>query len=303
MDIFFDIVPQISHGRFVAKILINDYSVGGSLTFKMQARRSDGLMVTKSIQLGTPDRDYGKDIEVYFFDLSYGTYGQIVACTVNKNPFFITYQNVADITPTYHFRFDDSVLSRKYADNLNNIKLDFHVISIGEPKKLIIADDSEWGQLSYRDSYIEITIPGFREPITHFLEKNKINTFNSISLGTSCIKDDCTPELQNLPDGVYLIKILGNPSSYNCEKSYLKTDNIRTKIDKLYAKVALMCDDIDDILMENIKKAEFMLASAEAANRQGQYKMGHDFLFYANQIIDSFGNCNNCNTNCKIDKN
>ena len=76
---------------------------------------------------------------------------------------------------------------------ISNIKIDFQVIDTGDPRVLMIADNSVWAQIENQPKVIEITTPG-NDPATdyvgHYFQPYQINSFNSETLGLSC-SDDC----------------------------------------------------------------------------------------------------------------
>ena len=83
-------------------------------------------------------------------------------------------------------------------ETVKNIDIDFQVLENRDPRYLVIYDISEWAHIEDKPAIIEITPPGFSEPITHYLDKRVINMFTSVSLGLSDVRE----EKRYLPDGV-----------------------------------------------------------------------------------------------------
>src|SRR5690606_17175136 len=97
-----------------------------------------------------------------------------------------------------------------------SIKIDFLVQS--SPYKLYVWDFSSWGLIEGKPSIVEITLPGYEQPITKFFDKNKLNTYNSNLLDSGCETEDC---LTTLTDGIYKIKVIGSPDKFSSESYYL----------------------------------------------------------------------------------
>lgn len=98
---------------------------------------------------------------------------------------------------------------------LGKIRVDFQVITSNDPKILMVADFSEWKHIVGLPAVISITLPGARNPIQHNLIKNKINGFNSNTLGLTCETGCTDPEYQDLPDGIYTICVEGSPNKFS----------------------------------------------------------------------------------------
>ena len=160
---------------------------------------------------------------------------------------------------------------------------------------LQVLDESEWGLLEDRKAIIEITTPGMSDPVTLFLGKNQVNTFTSLTLGLNCFNyDDCNVKYLDLPDGIYDIKIIGSPSTYNFSRKYLKTDLIRRRLDRLWIKTDVLCEDKDKDLIDKIQEMETLMVVAEANVRLDNIRAAHEIIDRVGELLEMATNCVDC---------
>lgn len=290
---YIDVLPQIRHQMFLARIVMTDYNVEDQMVIRIVARRNDGTYMTKVIKYPEPEVEYNGEILVYFFGMSKSLIAQIVDVRINGVDVHV---HSTEIDGNITARYDDSITRIPWAEDMNNIKLEFEVINTNNPKNLRIDDQSEWGILADRPAIINIKAPGRDEPVTHYLGKNQINMFNSMTLGINC--DDPDHKFINVPDGIYDIQIVGSPSTYHFERKYLKTDIMRLNLDKVWARAGILCDHEDDDLMEKIKEVEFVLAAAESNTRLGNTQEAEELFKKAEKLMYIINNCEDCG--CKV---
>jgi hypothetical protein len=168
-------------------------------------------------------------------------------------------------------------------------QVDFTVHS--NPYYLNVVDHSDWGLIANQPSIIEITLPGDSTPVTHYFDKGKVNIFNSHNLMNDCV--DCGNAQKNtLPDGIYIIRVVGSPSSYDKELHYLKTDLMQMEIDKLYI------DSYHNSTRENIltrmTEIEFLMRAAAAHVRWGSFKEARMIFEQADALVSKLRDCKNC---------
>ena len=84
----------------------------------------------------------------------------------------------------------------------DNPKIDFEILNIARPTKLVIADSSLWGFIEEKPSVIEIIPPMKDIGVSHYFNKNQNNIFNSSNLYLSEVG-----LTTDLPDGVYTITL------------------------------------------------------------------------------------------------
>lgn len=178
---------------------------------------------------------------------------------------------------------------------MSQINIDFQVTSIFNPKYLIVVDTSDWQLIKGKTSIIEITLPGFKDPVTLYYGQNQVNSFNSIQLGLNCqgceIKDE---NLHDLPDGIYKITVKGSPSKFQFTRKFLKTDNIRLELDKLFINLGLGCAIPNKECLDLIQRIDFFLKSAESNMREGNECEAQELLFKAEKEINKLKKCKSC---------
>lgn len=144
---------------------------------------------------------------------------------------------------------------------MSKILIDFDIKS--DIYYLNVIDFSNWGLIKDKPAIIEVTLPGFKTPITKYFDKNKNNILNSILLGVAC--ETCpTDEQRTLDDGIYVITVKGSPENFSKTLKYLKTDLTRMRLNKLYIESDCNCVKSDPNIFEKIVEIEFMLKGAEA---------------------------------------
>jgi hypothetical protein len=169
------------------------------------------------------------------------------------------------------------------------IDIDFNVYS--NPYYISVVDASIWGVIESQPSIIEITLPGDSSPVTHYFDKGKVNIFNSHNLYNDCV--DCGNVNKNtLPDGIYVIRVVGSPSSYDKERYYLKTDLTQMEVDKLYI------DSYHNSSRENVltrmTEIEFLLKAAESHVRYGSIREARMIFEQAEALVSKLRDCKTC---------
>lgn len=284
---YIDVIPQIRHDMFLARIVMSDYDVEEEMAIRITARRDDGAYMTKTIVYPEKDVEYNGEILVYFFGMSRSMVAQIVGLRINGVEVYTENTPVDDNNTA---RYSDSLTRYPKIEKPNNIKLDFEVVGTNNPKVLRVVDESEWGILANRPAVIEVKGPDMESAVSYYLGKNQLNIFTSVTLGYTCDKY----EYENLPDGVYEITIKGSPSTYTFTRHYLKTDILRLNIDKVWARTNVLCDYVDDDLIEKIKKVEYIVAVAEANMRLGNIETAEELIEKANKLLYIINNCADC---------
>lgn len=298
MSVFVDIIPEVNHDMFCARVVMSDYSPKSPLSITVEARRDDGTAETKSLVYPEDGIDYQENIVLYFFGMHPNSVAQIIGVRVNGEYIYTEYKTVKD--SDYQIRYNDSLTRlRDYIDK-NKIKLSFQVEDTHNPKNLRVVDESVWGLIEDRPAIIEILVPGFQSPSVHYFAKRQVNIFTSMTLGINCESDSA--KFLDLPDGIYDITIKGSPSDYNASRKYLKTDSIRLKLDKMLVRASYLCDDRDNELISKIQDIEFCLSAAEANTRLGNICEAHELMEYANELLDMANDCVSCGSSIKKSK-
>lgn len=144
---------------------------------------------------------------------------------------------------------------------MSKILVDFDIKS--DIYYINVIDFSNWGLIKEKPAVIEVTLPGFKNPIVKYFDKQKNNVINSIFLDQNCetCPDD---EMQTIDDGIYIITVKGSPEKYKKTLKYLKTDLFRMRLNKLYIDGGCNCVKKDPNVFQKIVEIEFMLKGAEA---------------------------------------
>lgn len=165
--------------------------------------------------------------------------------------------------------------------------LDFDIFS--DLYWLRVADYSKWGMIEYGTSIIELTIPGYINPITRYFDKYKTNGFNSVNLELNCQGDCEGVDLVALPDGIYAIKVIGSPSKFFKERFYLKTDKIDSDISRIVVdSFTKKCHSKIDPQLTEI---EILLRGAKAHLLQGIIKEASYLFDLAQKRVEKLKNC------------
>jgi len=169
------------------------------------------------------------------------------------------------------------------------VNIDFDIKS--DLYYLKIFDFSFWELLENRPSIIEITLPGYSEPFTKFFDKNKLNIFNSNSFSLGCV--DCSSsELLTLPDGIYIIKVIGSPSTFNKEVRFLKTDQVQSELDRIY--IDSFTNPSRKLILDKLTEIEYLLRGAEAHVRENLESEASMIFQQVLKKVDKLKNCKTC---------
>ena len=150
-----------------------------------------------------------------------------------------------------------------------------------DPKYLAIGDYSDWGILENRPAIIEITVAGAATPITTVWQKGASNSFNSISLYLTTYEEG----IADLPDGLYKLKLIGSPDSYNHEIDYLRDEKLRKRASKFLASQPDPCAATEAI-KNQLMKFELYKWSYDAKVRMGKSCEAMDMYNKAVGIIN-----------------
>ena len=90
------------------------------------------------------------------------------------------------------------------------------------------------------------------------------------------------------------IKIIGSPSTYNFSRKYLKTDLIRRRLDRLWIKTDVLCEDKDKGLIDKIQEMETLMAVAEANVRLDNIRAAHEIIDRVGELLEMATNCVDC---------
>lgn len=167
--------------------------------------------------------------------------------------------------------------------------INFQVVDTRDPKYLYIADTSDWGFAEDKPAIIEITVPGFKNPVTHYFDKGSFSRYNSYLLGLNC--RDCGTNEVNLPDGIYKIKVTASPSKYFKERNYLKTTTLQGELDKVLVSKVTSCNTIDDEVIKKLTEIDFLIRASEAHVRYGNDFEAQELFLRAQKLLKRVRSC------------
>jgi len=165
-------------------------------------------------------------------------------------------------------------------------RLNFTIYNTYEPELILVADYSDWKILENKPAIMKIIPPGSNREIIHTWKKNRVNIYNSINLGLSCLTECDEQKYEFLPDGIYQFILEGSPSNYNKKRYYLKTDQFRLDLDTIYIKLNIEYSQKDDKIKDLLSDIEFMLSSAEAFTRNGDFVRADRAFCEAKKILE-----------------
>jgi len=174
------------------------------------------------------------------------------------------------------------------------INIDFEVIPTHNPARLWVGDMSSWGIAENQASVILITPPGSTKSINAVFQKHKLNIFNSVNLNLSCLAECEEQDYADLPDGVWTLRVKSAYTDLEKTRYFLKTDIFQLELDKIYIRIGLDFDKNKKELRDDLADVEFLLRTASAHARNGDfYKSSRDFAG-AQDLLDKYSTCKNC---------
>jgi hypothetical protein len=173
---------------------------------------------------------------------------------------------------------------------IGTVKIDFTIIPDSSPDILIVGDMSTWAVAENKQSTILITPPGSTKAISNTFMKHKLNIFNSENLGLSCPQGEGTHDYTNLQDGIWTINLQSSLEGLEKTRYYLKADQFRMELDKIYIRTGLEYDMNNKKFREDLQDIEFLARTAGAHARNGDfYKANRDFS-EARRLVNSYLN-------------
>jgi hypothetical protein len=166
--------------------------------------------------------------------------------------------------------------------------LDFLVINTYNTQTLGVADISTYdtNPPNVSSANMEITIPGFPDPVNVPFIPQDFNVYNSIILGLTDF-----PLLAPLPDGVYFMKYSVAPATtYFREKNIMRTDRIQEKFDAAFMKLDMMeCDQaIRTQAKVVLNSVWYMIQGSIAAANNCAIDTANKLYAQANRQLDYF---------------
>lgn len=177
---------------------------------------------------------------------------------------------------------------------IGKVIINFTVIPDYDPTTLIVGDLSDWKSAENLPATICITPPGSTKPINTVFQKHRLNVFNSVNLGLSCISQCGEQTYTDLLDGIWTLTLFSGYEGLEKTIYYLKTDRFQLEIDKAYTRAGLEFNKDQKQFREDLQDIHFLTNSAHAWVRQGDYvKANRDFI-EAQTALKKWIDCRDC---------
>lgn len=177
---------------------------------------------------------------------------------------------------------------------IGKIRINFTVIPDYDPTTLIVGDLSDWKNAENLSSTICITPPGSTKSINTTFQKHRLNIFNSVNLGLSCVAKCEEQEYVDLPDGVWKLVLKSGYEGLEKTVYYLKTDRMQLEIDKAYIRAGLEFNKEQKQFREDLQDIHFLINSSHAWIRQGDYAKSHRDFQEAQITLKKYMECKDC---------
>lgn len=177
---------------------------------------------------------------------------------------------------------------------IGKIEINMTVLNDYEPRTLIVGDLSQWFGAENLPSTISITPPGSTKPINTIFQKHKLNVFNSVNLGLSCLSECEEQNYTDLPDGVWTLLLQSGYEGIEKTIHYLKTDRFQLELDKVYVRAGLEFDKNQKQFREDLQDIHFLINSAHAWIRKGDHSKSNRDFMEAQMLTKKWVDCKDC---------
>lgn len=142
--------------------------------------------------------------------------------------------------------------------------LDFEILDINNTKNIVFLDTSTY--IDYPENpVLDITFPASNQYFTVQIQPEKINVFDSNTIGYSSLLNIVSPA--DLPDGIYGYRYKICPYDFYTKcKYYLRTTFLDRCIQNIYSAVDMSncCDPDSDSIKKDLVDLHIFLESAKA---------------------------------------
>ncbi len=177
---------------------------------------------------------------------------------------------------------------------IGKIDINFTVIPDYDPRTLIVGDLSMWRGAENLPATICIIPPGSKKAINTNFQKHRLNIFNSVNLGLSCLKECSEQEYEDLSDGLWTLTLKSGYEGLEKTIYYLKTDRFQLELDRIYIRAGLEFDKNKKQFREDLQDLHFLVNTAHAQVRRGDHsKASRDFRA-AQAILKRYIDCKDC---------
>ena len=166
------------------------------------------------------------------------------------------------------------------------LKLDIDILRNSSTKRLVVSDESFYGDIIAGGATLEITPPGWNKVVVGFTP-NSANSYTSINMGLSC--DDYVP----LPDGIYKLKYSIFPNTTNfVEKTFMKADKLICKYGKVLLNLQLENEcPPDKKEMQKMNEIRLLIEGSIAASNSCDNDLAYKLYDKANCLLDRIKLC------------
>lgn len=168
--------------------------------------------------------------------------------------------------------------------------INFTFINTQDPKYLMLGDLSEYLFIEGKPAIVQITLPGYTEPLEFTWHKKHTNVFNSNNLRITCLNNCGKQDYADLPDGIYKAKVIASPDKFNKERYYLKTDQFELELSKIRLDKFLK-DGFTEVLKKWSSDVEILITAAKDAIRDGKIETAKRFFDEAKSILNKYKEC------------
>lgn len=172
--------------------------------------------------------------------------------------------------------------------------IDFEVYNSYNPQTLIVGDHSYWKNAENLPAYLLVTPPGSKTPISNVFKKHRLNIFQSVNLGLSCLTECDEQKYEDLNDGIWTFVLKSGYEGFEKTRYYLKTDRTVLELDKIYIKAGLEYNKEYKQLRSDLSDIEFLLRTAEARTRSGDWVNASRDFDEAKSILKKYQECKDC---------
>ncbi len=177
---------------------------------------------------------------------------------------------------------------------IGKITINFTVIPDYDPATLIVGDLSDWKGAENLPATMCITPPGSTKAISNTFQKHRLNIFNSVNLGMSCLKECEEQVYEDLPDGIWTLKLLSGYEGIEKLIYFLKTDRFQLELDKIYVRAGLDFDKEQKQFREDLQDIHFLINAAHAQIRIGDFAKANRDFTQAQVVLRKYIDCKNC---------
>lgn len=168
--------------------------------------------------------------------------------------------------------------------------LDFEILDTGNPFTLVFLDSSQY-YTSPERPLLEITLPGHNKYFLVNVVPEKINTFNSNTIGLTELLSSF--DLVTLPDGVWRFKFKVCPyDKVYIQKYHLRTVELESRLAKIYEVLDFSDCDVerDTKLNNSLIDIHLAIESGKVNASIGNVSKASDLYQMASELVNKLLN-------------